>query len=78
MSGTSKAGTQPQADKEERLDEMIDESFPASDPPSFTPGGASGDPHIHEGTGVPDSGRHASETAAGRQEQRRPPETKHE
>ncbi len=80
MSGKTQPGKQPapqeRRPQEERLDETIDDSFPASDPPSFTPGSATGDPHEHEGKGLPDSGRHASETASARQEQVRPPEKK--
>lgn len=81
MSGKTQPSKQPaperRQEQEERLDETSDESFPASDPPSFTPGSATGDPHEHEAKGVPDSGRHATETATGRQDQVRPPEKKH-
>ncbi len=76
MSGTGK--TIHPLDDEDRLDDTIEESFPASDPPPNTPvrRPSSGDAHGDEAKGTPHSDRHASETAAGRQEEKRPAEKK--
>jgi len=67
---------------DEEIDTAIDESFPASDPPSFTPtiGAGAADPSPPEedatAKGYPHSDRQETETAAGRQEGRQPPEHK--
>lgn len=79
MSGTGNP-PQPPSDQEEQLDESIEESFPASDPPAHTPvrRPAGEDRHADEAKGTPHTDRHASETAAGRQEGTRPAESKSE
>ena len=76
MSGSDKA-VHP-LDDEDRIDDTIKDTFPASDPPSNTPtsGASGGDAHGDEAKGTPHSDRHASETAAGRQEETRPAERK--
>jgi hypothetical protein len=56
-------------DEDETVDTAVEDSFPASDPPSFTPGtGAAGDEEESPDhpKGGPHSDRHATETAAGR------------
>ncbi len=78
MSGTGK--TPRKRAEEERIDETIEDSFPASDPPPNTPlkRAPRGDAHGDEAKGTPHTERHESETAAGRQEGTRPAESKSE
>lgn len=67
--------TSSEAARERRIDEAGAESFPASDPPAIADD-QGGDAHADEARGTPDSDRHASETAAGRQDGARPAEHK--
>jgi hypothetical protein len=76
---------------EDQLDQTVEDSFPASDPPSHTPststrkGAAetdadkSGEADREDATpkGSPTSDRHAAETTAGKIEGREPPQAKH-
>ncbi len=63
-------------EREEKLDEMLDDTFPASDPPSTTPpSGTRKSKELAEADesdeakpqSTPTADRHSSETAAGRQ-----------
>lgn len=75
-------------DDEARLDELGEESFPASDPPSTTPtlgpargtlrpSGAAADDEEHRSKGNPTDDRLAAETASARVQGLHPPETDH-
>lgn len=68
--------------KDKRLDQTVEDSFPASDPPSHTPATGTrkaeqAPPGGHQETeakGMPTSDRHAAETVAGRIEGSQPAE----
>jgi hypothetical protein len=78
--------------EEEKLDDMIDDSFPASDPPSHSPptrtttskdmarahedDAPAGRAPADGPAGHPTSDRHITETASGRMEGKKPAETK--
>jgi hypothetical protein len=74
MSGTA---THP-LDDEDRIDDTVEDSFPASDPLANTPTAGAVAPHGDEAKGTPHSDRHATETAAGRHEGNEPAERKSE
>ena len=66
-----------QTDK--RLDQTVEDSFPASDPPPTTPATGTRKAERHgtedaDAKGTPTSDRHAAETVAGRIEGTKPPE----